>query len=66
MKKKALFFALSSIIVIVLVLIKLNPDLIGVNPAVPPLTQEQKKQAFEQMLGRSIKQEKVIPQGEHT
>lgn len=59
MKKKALFFALSSIIVIVLVLIKLSP-------AVPPLTQEQKKQAFENILGRDVRETKDIPRGEKT
>lgn len=57
MKKKALFFALSSIIVIVLILIKLSP-------AVPPLSQEQKKQAFENILGRDVRETKNIPQGE--
>lgn len=57
MKKKALFFALSSIIVVVLVLIKLNPD-------VPLLTQEQKKQALENILGRGVQETKDIPQGE--
>lgn len=35
------------------------------NQEAPPLNQEQKKKALEQTLGRSIKQEKVILQGEN-
>lgn len=57
MNKKVLLFVLFSIIVVVLVLIKLNP-------AVPLLTQEQKKQALENILGRGVQETKDIPQGE--
>lgn len=55
---KGLFFLLFSIgIIVFFAWIKLNQE-------VQPLTKEQKKQALEQMLGRSVKGEKVIPTGE--
>ncbi len=34
------------------------------NQEAPPISEEQKKHTLEQTLGRSIKQEKIIPQGE--
>lgn len=36
------------------------------NQKVPPVSEEQKKRALEQTLGRSLKQEKIIPQGEQS
>lgn len=60
MNKKVLLFVIFFIGAIVLfVWIKLNQE-------VPPLTQEEKNKALEQMLGRKIKEEKILPQGDNT
>ena len=34
------------------------------NQATPPISEEQKKKSLEQTLGRSLKQENLVPQGE--
>ncbi len=39
---------------------------IKLNPEAPPISEEQKKKVIEQTLGRSLKQEKNIPQGEQS
>lgn len=60
MNKKVLLFVLFPISAMVFFAwTKLNQEAM-------PLTQEQKKQALEQMLGRSMREEKIIPQGEQS
>lgn len=60
MNKKVLLFVIFFIgAMVFFAWIKLNQE-------VPPLTYEEKNKALEQMLGRKIKEEKIIPQGDNT
>lgn len=57
MPKVSLFLLFLFVLTIFFVWVKLNQE-------PPPLSQQQKKEALENILGRDIREEKSIPQGE--